>query len=373
MSYVWACPGSWRLRQSIPQADLERGNEPDEFMESGNRIDKARETGLPLDLTEEESALYTQGLKWEDLLIQRWLAEIGVNECEEGPRKERLFLSSAETMEPIVSGESDCHYVAQKDGKKYVAILDWKFWGVNVPKATRNTQLRVLAILKNVDMDNVAGIRVAVNRCADRVAKNDYSDYTPDDLQRSEEWLRYHLWWTKQEDAPLTPGPWCAYCPAQAFCPQAASYAMLPSVIAQRALPSSQDVEAMVAALPTVDLVKLWETKTIVEKILKAVVIRLKALPTEELTELGLGLGKGRSMNPITKTRLCFAFLQNIQNWSEDDLWEALEFSNGKLAAIAMKEKNLSKDAASKWVKAALAEFITASEADPPLKRIAHE
>lgn len=369
MTWFWNCPGSWRLRQTMSDEELERANKPNEYTESGSRIDKAREEGIPMDLDEEEIELYQNGLKFEDLLVQGWLAAVGEENCVEGTHKERLFLNHPETMAPICSGESDVHYVTEAKLKN-VLIVDWKLVGPNVPPATRNTQLRILAVLKYRDMDNVAGIRVAINRCMDKVGARDYCDYTPDDLERSEQWIMQHLWLSQQEDAALTPGPHCLHCPCAGFCPQSASYAMLPSVIATRALPSSTDVQAMVAALRPPDLVKVWEMRTVIEKILKEVISRLKAMPPEQLKELGLELGKGRAMNPITKTKECFDFLKTVQLWNEEDLWGALSFSNTDLAAIAIKEKNLSKDGASKWVKTVLQEFMTQDTAEAPLKRI---
>lgn len=371
MTYFWNCPGSLRLRDTLTDAELTKANEPDEYTISGSKIDKSREEGFPLDLDENELELYQNGLKFEDKLVQDWLAAIGAQECEEGPHKERLFLNHPETMAPILSGESDVHYMALANGQKHGLIIDWKLVGPNVPAATRNTQLRILGVLKYRDTDDIAGIRVAINRCMDKVGARDYCDYTPMDLERSEAWIMQHLWLSQQEDAPLTPGQWCLHCPCNAICPMAGSYALLPSVVATRALASSTDVSAMVAALKPADLVKLWENKSLIEKVLKEVVSRLKAMSTDELTALGLGFGKGRAMNPIVKTKECFDFLKTVQGLPEPELWAAMEFSNTKIADMVRADKNLTKEGAANWVKTALAEFIKPDTAEAPLKRIA--
>lgn len=372
LTWFWNCPGSWRLRQSMSEADLERANKPDEYTISGSKIDKSREEGIPLDLTDEELELYQNGVKFEDLLVQGWLTAIGQENCIEGRHKERLFLNHPETMAPIVSGESDVHYITESKNRKnrYVLIIDWKLVGPNVPAATVNKQLRVLAVLKWRDLDDIAGIRVAINRCMDKVGARDYCDYTPHDLERSEQWIMQHLWLAQQEDAPLTPGAHCLHCPCNTICPQAASYALLPSVVATRALASSTDIAAMVAALKPVDLVKLWESKSTIEKILKEVVARLKAMPADQLMELGIELGKGRALNPIVKTRECFEFLKTVQLLPEEELWAAMKFSNADIAAIVSKDKSITKDAATKWVRTVLADFMDSSTAEGSLKRI---
>jgi len=370
MTWFWNCPGSLRLRDSLSDSELKKANEPDEYIISGNKIDKSREEGMPLDLNDDELELFQNGLKFEDRLVQSWLAAINASDCEEGPHKERLFLNHPETMAPILSGESDVHYIAQSEGRKHALVIDWKLIGPNVPPATRNTQLRILAVLKYRDMDDIAGVRVAINRCMDKVGARDYCDYTPLDIERSEAWIMQHLWLSQQEDAPLTPGQWCYHCPCNAICPMAGSYALLPSVIASRALASSTDVSAMVHALKPADLVKLWENKALIEKVLKAVVSRLKAMPPDQLASLGLGFGKGRAMNPIVKTKDCFDFLKTVQMLPEEKLWAAMQFSNTDIADMVREDKNLTKEGASNWVKTVLAEFMQQSTAEAPLKRI---
>lgn len=371
MTYFWNCAGSLRLRNSMTEAELKKADEPDEYIISGNKIDKSREEGVPLDLNNDELELYQNGLKFEDQLVQAWLAKTGAQDCEEGPHKERLFLNHPETMAPILSGESDVHYVSQHPEGKHVLIIDWKLIGPNVPAAPRNRQLRILTVLKYRDMDGILGIRSAINRCGDKVGARDYVDYTPNDIERSEAWILQHLWLSEQEDAPLTPGAWCYHCPCNAICPMAGSYSLLPSVVATRALASSTDVSAMVAALKPADLVKLWENKSLIEKVLAECVKRLKSLPSEQLTALGLGFGKGRAMNPIVKTKECFDFLKDVQLLPEAALWAAMEFSNTAIADIVRADKDMTKDGAAKWVKTVLAEFMEQSTAEAPLQRIA--
>jgi len=363
---AWNCPGKWNLmRECGPKISR---YVPDELTESGIRIHKARHLGVPMDLSDDELDIFNKSIAYEDRLVQDWMAAYDIKDCNQVEREERFFLHDPATMQPIASGQLDSFYLAPP----YALIVDRKtgFCSNLVPSA-RNTQLRVQAVLLWREYDNLETIRVAFDKSRFSPKNADWCDYTGTDLQFSHDWILYWLGWTRQPEAPRFPGQHCTHCPVKGFCVEAGSYAMLPSVVAARALASSTDIAAMVGALKPVDLVKLWETKSVIEKILKEVVSRLKGMPTEQLKELGLELGKGRAMNPITKTKECFDFLKGVQMWKEEDLWAALEFSNTALAELAMKDKDLSKDAASKWVRVALAEFITASTAEAPLKRIA--
>ena len=107
----WNCPGQWQLKQSIPQEERNAIDLPDETTSSGIRVDKARETSNLLDLSAEEVELYENGVKFEALLFDRWTRDFAI-EAKPGPCKERLWLHDERTMAPLVSGESDVHYLS---------------------------------------------------------------------------------------------------------------------------------------------------------------------------------------------------------------------------------------------------------------------
>lgn len=373
-TWFWQCPGSWNLRNSIPPDQLAAADNNDEFTAMGSRVDKARETGNPLPLSEEEEKLYQNGMKFEAAIVEQWKADVLREEPEaqfvEGPVKQRLWANDPETLEPVVSGESDVHYLTSPV-PSHILICDWKLVGRRVSRAESNTQMRILAVLKWRDMDGIQCIRVALNRCLGFGSVNDYCDYREPDLLRSEAWMHQHLWLSRQPDAPLRAGPWCDYCPCKAFCAQAGAYSLLPSVMVQRLDSEVFDAPKQVALLEPADLLKIWKSEAVITKIFKAVKERLKGMSTRELEDLGLKPGKGREMPSIPNPHACFEFLQK-EGWGEPEIHDCMKFSLEALSDRAKYLKSLPSDKAAKaWVKETLAQFIRITEAEPPLKEIA--
>lgn len=359
------CPGSQRLEATVTDID-----ESDADAERGTKIHRAFETGNTIELDEEEAEAYRAGVKFTEMLVNAWKDQWNIISQQEGPREQRLWFHHPDTLDPLASAQLDRNYIAPP----YALVVDLKSgWATHIQPAPKSWQLRFQALCLWKDRDDIHFIRVAHARALSKVGANDYCDYTEDDLRFSEQSILYRLWEASRPDAPCHAGHWCSYCKAKAFCPEAGAHSMLPSVIAGRAvqIESKEDAELAVATLAPADLLKVWQVSGVVTKIVEAVKRRLKGMTEAELAELGLALFPGMQLDPITGTEACFKFLKDVQNWNEADLWAALTFSKGKLAAIARKEKGLSSDEKAKgWIKQALAEYITPQQSEAIIRKV---
>ena len=349
------CPGSAALIASLPPNKEEA---PDEIAARGTRIHEARRTGNTLSLEEDEAEDYRLGLKHERALAyQTFGEEPDVKEFSWLPR---LWLSDPQTCEPCLSGETDVLYIKPP----LAAVLDWKTgWNNWLTPSQRNWQLRVYAVLVWKEFDGLERIRVGLIKPKAKIDPVDFVDYSTEDLRQSEQAIFFHLWRARQPDAPRTPGAHCRYCPARAFCKEAAAYSLLPSVIN-----TNGDLLAAVQQLSGPDLVKLFETETVVTKIFEAVKTRLKAMPDWQLGELGLERGKPMRLDPIFDTEGVWKFL--VATGAElKDLWPALQWSKGKLADMLRATRGFSEEGAQQYIREALAEFIEKKDAEAPLKK----
>ena len=359
----WNCPGQANLMAAAGYPE----SPENEYAAVGTKLHTAFETGNTLELDEEQEETYKQGLVFLDSLLAEWLAMIPNSEWTEGPREERCWIRDEE-MNPIASAKLDRHYISGE----YAYAIDFKSGFVpNMAPSPRSTQLRIQALCLKAEHPELKSIRVAFCKAKLRYGADDYCDFTEEDLARAEQWLMQHLWLSKQPDAPRTPGPHCGYCPAKAFCREAASYSMLPSVIAKNALPNGDfDVDLAVAQMAPVDLVRVWQSSSLIKGILTAVQSRLKAMPDDDLTALGITRGKGRENHNITNIAGALAYLRD-QGMSVEQTLSCLEFSNTKLAKQLRAEKGLPSDkAATLFLKQQLAPFITVSESEKPLKEL---
>jgi hypothetical protein len=360
----WSCAGKKKLCATLPPEALTQPEDPSAT--SGTRVHRAFETGNTLELSEEEAEVYNQGLKFLDQLVQQWMRDRNLSDCEELSREERYWYRHPETMEPLTSAKLDRQYISGEDAM----VIDAKTgWVKNLVPSPRSTQLRVQAVCFWKEFPQVKRIRVAHCKARLKVGTNDYADYTTFDLENADRHILFHLWQSEQEDAPFTPGPHCNYCPAKAYCRMAGAYSLLPSVVAENAI-QKVDIEAAVARMQPADLKRLWQSKSIVEKILDTVVGRLKGMSEEELASLGLKIGKGRALDRIVDTKGAFDFLSQAL-LDGDRLWGCMSFSKGDLAKVVRSAKGLSSDkAASEWIKTALEDFIEKKNAEGSIQEL---
>jgi hypothetical protein len=375
LSQVIACPGCINLSNSIPDKPVEK-EEEDDLTKSGIRIHAALDTGNTLELSEEEERLYKLAVKYTKQAIDEWIKDSPLLVTEESVletiNEQRIWLFD-DDLNRVASGQLD-RLVIQKNASRCV-VVDFKTgFTPNLEPAERNSQMRLCAVLTYREYD-VNSVRCVLIKPRSKNNPIDRVDYTRSDLEFSYRHIISQLWLSRQPDAPRRAGNHCHYCPAKSECPEAAAYTMLPSVIARRAsgsmpMESKEDAKLMVDTLAPADLLRIWEVSKPTAWIIDAVTARLKAMPESELSEIGLMLGKGRALDPITNVEGAINYLAAM-GCSRLDVMATLSMSKEKVAALAKREKNLTSDkAASQWVAKSLAPFITPITASPSLRKI---
>jgi hypothetical protein len=374
MAIVVECPGMNNLKRTIPAAQLSETKDPDEqeWAKRGDRIHEAFQTGQNYLLNSEELATYNVGKHHEQMILQKWIADKALDpaKVEEGPRELRVWLYKPYNFPELMgSAMTDKHYIYRDSDRTCLLVLDLKSgWNPNLPPPARSWQLKYeLISLWKEEYDNVTDGRVAYVKPKTRLDVTDYCDYEIQDLKYSFDAIAYHSWQATQPDAPRRAGLHCSWCPCKAWCPEALAYALLPSTIAK--VFTSKKVPERVNDITGDDLYRIWEAGPVIKKIIDSVVARLKSFTTDELFLIGLEKGKGRETHEIVKLKEAFEFLRDKQGWSEEHLWNALSFVNGKLADVAGRLYGLTEEEATDWVKKTLAEFIEIKVSDRPLKK----
>lgn len=368
LSIAVACPGQPNLKRSMPAEALQAKEEkPDEWAERGSRIHLSFETGNTDILDAEELETYKVGLQFEEAIVQNWMKDKALDGCDEGPREKRVFLNNPNTLEPIGSAKLDRHYLAPP----YMLVIDLKSgFCTNLPPSPRSWQLRFQSVVMWQEYSDlgITDIRVAHCKPKSEYGASDVCDYVVQDLEYSLQSILFHLWETTQPDAVRHAGNWCGYCPCKAWCPEAGAYSLLPSVIANRVADSSmKNWQQMVEAMQGPDLVRIWETSTIIGKIIEAVKARLKAMPKAELLALGLEIGKGRNADAIGDVPEAFKFL--VEKFPEKDVLEAMDFGKGALVTMISKHKKLTKEGAGRWWDTNLDKWIARAVTEGSLKK----
>jgi hypothetical protein len=106
----------------------------------------------------------------------------------------------------------------------------------------------------------------------------------------------------------------------------------------------------------------------VVRNVLSAVNDSLKALPADQLKDLGLTIGEGRKLDPITNTVGLYKVLEH--QLPAEALWQCLEFSKGALESAAEAHLRLSKKDAKAWVRERIQPFITPDRANGSLEEV---
>lgn len=357
-----ACAGRQNLLKRLsPEAfKLEV---PDETATSGTKIHAARETGDTTDLESEELDTYQQGMENEQKLLQRWKNDFGIESVIELPREARYWINDSTTLKPLTSAQLDVHYISEDERR--LLIVDWKsFFCFNLIPSDKSWQGRVQSVAAWKEYSGVEHVRFAFNKAMFARGAEDFTDYTINDLQNAERSILFRLWETTQADAQCRAGPHCNYCVGKPYCRDAASYSLLPSVIA-----STVDALARVDDLTPVDLVLLWQRSTIIEKVMDRVKKRLKGLPEEELTALGVKLDEGRKLDEISAVYEAFEKLK-ASGLNAVSIFDAMKFTKGELVKLLQASLQLSKAGAEKWIDTELDSFITRNRAEKSLRRI---
>lgn len=312
---VYNCPGS----QAAAEEAKRSGAEPpqDEIAEEGTEIHDAlaEENTEGMDPETEDVAqnLLAIGLQ----LLSQWQLDRAV-ETPEVTREQRLWIRN-DDMEPLASAKPDMMAVHGTEG----FVLDYKSGYKAITSAPNNLQLRLQALaLWHEHSKTLEHIRVASAQYRIRGIK-DHADYDVESLRMAERELHGALWKANRPNAPRVPGPWCTYCPANASCPQAAAYVLLPIPILAKAenIPAYRlDKEAMLEAIPKLspqELKNIWDRSALIYRIVRLVGARLKNLPEEILDELGLEKVKSPSVREVVDVRQAWCVLQGSMTIEE--------------------------------------------------------
>jgi len=365
MARLVACPGSHALEQTLPPEAFQADSQQEEWAEKGTRIHRAKETGNTLELDEEEAEIYRQGVAYEEQIVQKWMRDKNLDDCEEGPREMRVWLHDPLNFPELLgSVQLDAHYYNKERG--CVLSVDWKSgFDPNLPPSPSSWQLRfgAVALKREEYTDWMKECRVAHCKAQQKHTVNDYCDYAEADLEMSWQAMRLHLWESTQPDAQRHPGQHCTFCPCKPYCLEAGGYSLLPSVAAKE-----KDWELQVAQMQPKDLVRIWSVSTITEKIIEAVKDRLKAMPDEDLAAIGLERGKGRSLDPIVDVPGAYSAL--LKEFTEESVLKCMKLGKTELAKLAAESKGKSKEDAGKWVSSYLDKFIERKTSEAPLRRI---
>lgn len=284
------CPGWRNLTRGLPS---EAGSA---VAASGTAIHKAWETGDDSALDEDEADIAAALKRVEDVESARWMQENSLDAVPAVLREERLWIRNRQTLEPLYSAQVDVAYVA----KHNALIIDGKTGFKDATPSEINWQLRVQAIALWQEYPDLKRIRVAIAQGRFR-PKFDPTDYELSDLLNAERDLLFHIWRTKQPDAPRVAGTWCRYCQGKAYCHEAATWAMVVAAQTREAVPTDKATAVLYASrLTPPQLAQIHARKTIIEAVLDAVNNRLKAMTDEQLAEIGLAKKPGAKKKEIT-------------------------------------------------------------------------
>jgi hypothetical protein len=356
------CEGQPALVATLPP---QQEDEPDELALRGTRIHLALETGDTSDLSDDEAEDYQKMKESEEAIRTQWCRERGFDwdalknlPSVKTGKEDRFWMNDPETGLPCLSAKLDKYVIVLDEAY----ICDYKSGAFNkrLTPTQRNFQLRVQAVLLWREFDHIKRVRVAF---AKPNSSTDFTDYSESDLEYSEAQIRHVIWRTQQPGAIRRPGQHCNWCPCKPFCPEAASYSLLPSAMVGNAL-------EMVDRLTPADLVAIWERSTVIGKILEAVKTRLKGFSDEQLALLGLGRTPGRRLDPIIKTKEAFDFFFETENITEEELWSALKFSKTELQKAIMRDKGWPADKTRGYLKQMLVPYIEEKQAVAGLEKI---
>jgi len=357
------CPGSEQLRRTLPDTALDTG---DEYTDLGSKLHKAWETESTLDLNEEELEVYQRGIETLDRIIAEWKTEFQLETVDEGQRELRLYLNDPSTLKIVASGQLDRHYghFSKPNSRPHVLICDFKgLWSPHLTPAERNWQGRLQAVLAKKEYD-AKHVRMAFVKAM--FGRQDVTDYDEAALGFAETSIFRAIWESEQPGAQRRAGPWCRYCPCKPFCREAALYSELPSVARGGAL---EETLKLVNLMPPEDIVAVWRKWGEVEKIFEAMEARLKALPEEEQSRLGVRMKEGRKMAAIVDKVGAFNALRALDISSEKIL-ATVAFGKGELVALYQATANCSPKDAEAWYEKTLDPFIKRDRAKPSLVEI---
>ncbi len=369
------CPGWNNLWRQIVEQVYD-GKLPPETKspeaERGIRIHLARETGNTLVLQDEsEVKAYERGLELEAQAMQQWLDELNPEQVVEGEREKRIWMRG-DNGEKQLSARLDLHFIGKLKTGFQIFAPDLKTGAAKGSgEAATNWQGKVTAVLLFRELPAVESVTFSLIK--PEAFPNGYHDsftYNLAALFESEREVRHHVAESQKPDAPRHAGDHCNYCPCKAWCPEAAAYSMLPSVVARTvSLESKAEIKSRVAMLQPSDWAFIHQRSSVIKNILEAASSNLRQLPEDQLRPLGLRLGSGRTTSDIPGDKVAEACgkLAGL-GLPESELWKCLSINKAAAVALIMREYNMKKDAAEVFFESNLAELITSNTGEPILR-----
>lgn len=304
------CPGSTNLQATIPKNDA-IDDSPER--QQGTEIAEALETDDFQGLDEDGKRIADKLKEMTDTALAEFERFVGTKVTKIG-REERFWIRDRNTLEQLVSAKLDWYAVQLP----FACVVDHKTGYIPVTPASRNIQCRIQALCLFHEYPELVSIKVATAQYR-FTGKFDAVDYTASDLARAEQELLFNLWRAKEPTAPRVPGSHCRYCRAKGICPEAGAYALLPASLVPSV--TDKDVPALVSQLTIEQLAAIRQRKSLIEKIISSVDARLRGLPPEELTKVGMYLAKPGEVRSVIHVQGAFDILR------EQGLMDEREFS----------------------------------------------
>lgn len=343
------CPGRQKLLDTLPETP-----EPeDEDRERGTRLHAAWEKSDPTGLDTEDMAIYERGQKLFLDAINAWQHDREISTSVPGLPETRFYYHD-EKGEVAASGQADQHWIGKTEG----LVVDFKsLWCRSLVPAVLNWQARLLVVMMRREY-GCERVRFAFLKAM--FGNADIVDYTKEDIDRAEWSVQQILWESRQPNAQRRAGAHCRWCKANTVCPEAAAWIMLPST--SYSFPTEgitpTVAKELVEQISLENCVKVFRGITARRNIEDAIKARLKALPSGELFDYGLKLGKPGSIRVIDPFK-AFQFLLGV-NIPAETLWKTLKMSNGELTTVVQQALGLdSKKSAEVWINNKLASCIT--------------
>lgn len=359
MYRVVSCPGSVALVEACKPPELTTA-----VAEQGTQIHDALYTGETYALDDESAEIVEKLDTVYAKLFHEWMLTVG--EIVVSASEQRLWIRNPKTFEPLASAKLD-RFAVSFDRK--ALVTDWKTGFLPVTPAEKNWQLRTQAVAVHQEY-GATNIRVAIASARLGKPHLDFVDYTLEDLKNAERDLLFQLWKAKQPDAPRHAGDWCKYCPAKAYCREAAAWSAVDVVSPTQTVTTKEQISLAVESMTPEQLVHVWRKRNIVEGVLDAIKARLKALPPEELKTLGLRLKEGKKMREIVDLPSAVKWVKQDLVIDDETFIGCMKLSVPILTQTYQKQYNTSKKQAETRVLESLAPYINESRGEPTLEEI---
>ena len=240
----------------------------------------------------------------EALLVVDWAAG---REAALFAREVRLWLHKG--IIPIHSGQYDVAYVTQD--LSAMLIIDGKTLMSPVAPADTNDQLRELVALAHFNYPAVQIFTVAIIQPHVELPTS-IATYDALEAELALRLLYWHLKDIEADDLPRIYGPWCKYCPAIEFCPEARN--AIEPVLAYQFESVDSKLTLPVGEAGSAFLRRLMAAKGVIETLTMA----YKAFLEENNGALpGWTLKPGRSKRGLTDVRAAYEALQDVISLEE--------------------------------------------------------